>query len=112
MWELWVSKERQKKATAKAKIVDETSKRQLENMIDETIKKALQARPLDPASSKAELIRGIRQNRTEERDKERQAQKAMPAPSSKTRADVTYLHDKPEDGSFPDFLEDLFGDDE
>lgn len=112
MWELWASKERQKKATAKAKIVDETSKRQLENMIDDTIKKALQARPLDPASSKAELIRGIRQNRTEERDKERQAQKAMPAPSSKTRADVTYLHDKPEDGSFPDFLEDLFGDDE
>jgi len=30
----------------------------------------------------------------------------------KQKADVTYLHDKPEDGGFPDFLDDLFGDDE
>ena len=30
----------------------------------------------------------------------------------KPKADVTYLNDKPENGAFPDFLDDLFGDGE
>ncbi|MBJ6966116.1 hypothetical protein JG634_19155, partial [Vibrio cholerae] len=63
--------------------------------------------------SKTETLVGINQNRREAREQERQKRRADSKPTeSKPKADVRYLTDQSEDGAFPDFLDDLFGDDE
>lgn len=113
MWELWVSQEEQRKAISAAKVAETTSKRDLESLVSKTLKDAERSRPALPKQSKAETIRGIRDNRRHERDAQRAEQtKAQQPDSSKPKSDVTYLHGKPDDGAFPDFLDELFGDDE
>lgn len=113
MWELWVSQEEQRKAISAAKVAETTSKRDLESLVSKTLKDAERSRPALPKQPKAETIRGIRDNRRQERDDQRAEQtKARQPDSSKPISDVTYLHGKPDDGAFPDFLDELFGDDE
>lgn len=113
MWELWADQQQQNKAKQAAKIAESTSRRELEKLVSQTIEQAEKSRPSIFGKSKAETVRGIRDNRQQERDAERQAQtKAAQPEKAKKQADVTYLHGKPDDGSFPDFLDDLFGDDE
>lgn len=114
MWELWASQEEQRKATSAAKVAETTSKRDLENLVSNTIKNAERSRPaINKQKSKAETVRGIRDNRKQERDAQRAEQtKARQPDNSKPKSDVTYLHGKPDDGAFPDFLDELFGDDE
>ncbi|MBS8231497.1 transposase [Marinobacter salarius] len=114
MWELWASQEEQRKATSAAKVAETTSKRDLENLVSNTIKNAERSRPaINKQQSKAETVRGIRDNRKQERDAQRAEQtKARQPDNSKPKSDVTYLHGKPDDGAFPDFLDELFGDDE
>lgn len=114
MWELWASQEEQRKATSAAKVAETTSKRDLENLVINTIKNAERSRPaINKQQSKAEMVRGIRDNRKQERDAQRaEHTKARQPDNSKPKSDVTYLHGKPDDGAFPDFLDELFGDDE
>jgi len=114
MWELWASQEEQRKATSAAKVAETASKRDLENLVSNTIKNAERSRPaINKQKSKAETVRGIRDNRKQERDAQRAEQtKARQPDNSKPKSDVTYLHGKPDDGAFPDFLDELFGDDE
>lgn len=114
MWELWASQEEQRKATSAAKVAETTSKRDLENLVINTIKNAERSRPaINKQQSKAETVRGIRDNRKQERDAQRaEHTKARQPDNSKPKSDVTYLHGKPDDGAFPDFLDELFGDDE
>ena len=114
MWELWASQEEQRKATSVAKVAETTSKRDLENLVSNTIKNAERSRPaINKQQSKAATVRGIRDNRKQERDAQRAEQtKARQPDTSKPKSDVTYLHGKPDDGAFPDFLDELFGDDE
>jgi len=114
MWELWTSQEEQRKATSAAKVAETISKRDLENLVSNTIKNAERSRPtINKQQSKAETARGIRDNRKQERDAQRAEQtKARQPDTSKPKSDVTYLHGKPDDGAFPDFLDELFGDDE
>jgi transposase InsO family protein len=114
MWELWASQEEQRKATSAAKVAETTSKRDLENLVINTIKNAERSRPaINKQQSKAETVRGIPDNRKQERDAQRaEHTKARQPDNSKPKSDVTYLHGKPDDGAFPDFLDELFGDDE
>ena len=113
MWELWDSQQQQRKSTAAAKVKERESKRALENVIQETIKNAEKLRPSYFGESKTETLSGINKNRQEARELERQQRRGETKPTeSKSKADVRFLHDEPEDGAYPDFLEDLFGDDE
>jgi hypothetical protein len=113
MWELWDSQKRQRQSTAAAKMKERVSKRGLENVIQETIKNAEKLRPSYFGESKTETLAGINKNRQDAREHERQQRGAIIKPAEpKSKADVRYLHDQPEDGAFPDFLDDLFGDDE
>lgn len=113
MWELWDSQQQQRKSTAAAKLKERESKRSLENVIQETIQNAEKLRPSYFGESKTETLVGINQNRREAREQERQKRRAdNKATEPKPKADVRYLTDQPEDGAFPDFLDDLFGDDE
>lgn len=112
MWELWESKKNQRKAVASAKIDDEASKRELEKFIQGTIDNAINARITNKEFSKSEVVRGIHQNRKDERNKERQKHKPAAAIKGPQKAGIEYIRDKPDDGSNPDYYEDLFGDDE
>lgn len=113
MWELWSSQEEQRKATSAAKVTETTSKRDLENLVSKTLKDAERSRPAVHKQSKSETVRGISDNRKQERDVQRAQQtKARQPENSKSKSEVTYLHGKPDDGAFPDFLDELFGDDE
>lgn len=113
IWELWAIQEQQRQATSAAKVAETTSKRNLENLVSQTIKDAERSRPTVFKQSKAETVRGIRDNRKLERDAQRAEQtKARQSDSSKPKSEVTYLHGKPDDGGFPDFIDELFGDDE
>lgn len=113
MWELWASQQQQRQAASAAKVAETTSKRDLENLISQTIKDAERSRPLKFSQSKAETVRSIRDNRRQERDAQRAEQTKTRQPdSSKPTSEVTYLHGKPDVGAFPDFIDELFGDDE
>ena len=113
MWELWVSNQQQKKTIATAKLSEQENKRALENVIDETIRAAEKLRPAYFGDSKTETLAGIKKSRLEARDAERQQRRPdSKTTASKPKAEVKYLHKPPEDGAFPDFLDDLFGDDE
>lgn len=113
MWELWSIQEEQRKATNAAKVSETTSKRDLEKLVSKTLQDAERSRPAKHKQSKSEQTRGIRDNRMLERDALRaEKTKDRQFKSSKPKSDVTYLHEKPDDGAFPDFLDELFGDDE
>lgn len=113
MWEMWASKQQQKKTIATAKLAEQENKRALENVIDETIRTAEKLRPAYFGDSKTETLAGIKKSRLEARDAERQQRRPdSKTTDSKPKAEVKYLHKPPEDGAFPDFLDDLFGDDE
>ena len=113
IWELWESQQQQRKTTATAKLLERESKRELENVIQATIENAEKLRPPLLDAPKSETLAGIGENRRKERELERQQRQSVTKPSgSKPKADITYLHQQPEDGAFPDFLDDLFGDDE
>lgn len=113
MWELWASQQQQRQAASAAKVAETTSKRDLENLVSRTIKDAERSRPTGFKQSKAATVRGIRDNRKHERDAQRAEQtKARQPDNSKPKSEVTYLHGKPDEGSFPDFIDELFGDDE
>ncbi|PTN37330.1 DDE-type integrase/transposase/recombinase [Desulfonatronum sp. SC1] len=113
MWELWESQKQLRKVTATWKIQEQNSKRNLENIIQETIKKAEKSRPPHIGESKTETLTGIGNNRQEARDLERQQrQSAKKTSGSKSKATVTNLHEQPEDCAIPDFLDELFGDKE
>ena len=118
MWELWASQQQQRKTTASAKIQERENKRKLENLIQSTIQTAENLRPSYFGDSKTETLSGIGKNQREARELERQERQSSERPSrSKLKAKIMYLHEPPEekasdDGAFPDFLDDLFGDDE
>ena len=113
MWELWESLQQQRKTTASAKLQERESKRELENLIQATIQNAEKLRPFQFGISKTEALAGIRKNRQEARAHERQHRRSeTKLAKSAPNAEVTYIHQQPEDGVFPNFLDDLFGDDE
>lgn len=112
MWDLWESLQRQKKSAAAAKIQERSSKRELEDLIQETIDNAEKQRPSHFGQSKSDTLAGIKKNRYEEQKIERKQRQPEKPIKSQSKADVTYLHGKSEDGAFPDFLDELFGDDE
>lgn len=111
-WELWDSQQLQRKSIAVAKLKERESKRTLENVIQETIQKAEKLRPSNFGKSNSETLVGINKNRQEAREHERQQRRmSIKSTEAKPKAAVRYLSDKPEDGVYPDFLDDLFGDD-
>jgi hypothetical protein len=112
MWELWDSQQQQRKSTATAKLEEGESKRALENVIQETIQRAEKLRPSYFGESKTETLAGINQNRRDAREQERQQRRVdSQSTKPKPKAEVRYLTEQPENVAFPDFLDDLFGED-
>lgn len=113
MWELWARQKAQRQTVASARLQERESRRDLDNRIQATIDKAKQHRPASFGDSKAETLAGIGENRQQAREHERKQRRQQVCPDKeKPKSDVVYLHDKPDDGAFPDFLDVLFEDDD
>lgn len=113
MWELWESQREKRKTTASAQLQERESKRGLENQIQAIISQAEKLRPPRLDAPKADAIAGIRGHRQQARDKERrQRQAATKLAEPKRKADVTHLRERPEDGAYPTFIQEMFKEDE
>lgn len=112
-WDVWQIQVVQKEEAAKNKLVADQKLRELENKIEAKIKMA-QAKSIDTDErSNAERISAIRKNRQQAKDQERQAATGLQQESGKEKnpANVIPLTQQPDDYSYPDFIDELFGDD-
>jgi nicotinamide mononucleotide adenylyltransferase len=112
-WEVWQIQVMQKKTAAKVELVTNQKQRELENKIEAKIKIA-QAKSTDTDDrSNAERISAIRKNRQQAKDQERQAATGLQQVSGKEKkpATVIPLTQQPDDYSYPNFIDELFGDD-
>jgi hypothetical protein len=112
-WDVWQIQAIQKTTAAKGKLVADEKRRKLEDRIDSKIKNA-QAQAVETNGlSNDERIASIRKNRQQAKDQERQAARGLQQQSSKEKksADVIPLTQQPDDYSYPDFIDELFGDD-
>lgn len=112
-WEVWQIQVMQKKTAAKVELVTNQKQRELENKIEAKIKMA-QAKSTDTDDrSNAERISAIRKNRQQAKDQERQTATGLQQESGKEKkpATVIPLTQQPDDYSYPNFIDELFGDD-
>ncbi|MDP1664235.1 MAG: DDE-type integrase/transposase/recombinase [Methylobacter sp.] len=112
-WDVWQIQAIQKSTIAKSKLVADVKKRELEDRIAEKIKNAQIQAPETDTLSKSERITAIRKNRQQAKDQERQTAKDLQQQSSKEKksANIIPLTQQPDDYSYPDFIDELFGDD-
>lgn len=112
-WDVWEQSEALKHTEAKTKLVANEQERALERKILETIKQAEKAAPVHTGLSDAERIKSIRDNRNAEKTKERKARAYKPVEIDTSQsAEVHYLAEQDDDLDFPDFSDELFGEDE
>lgn len=111
-WDVWLVKEQQKKTTAKAKLIADARKREQEALVKETINQAIRLGKLEPSLSNAERIRAINTNKKVEKSKERASKGYKPESTDAPTADIVHLVEKEPDLDFPDFIDELFSEDE
>lgn len=108
-WDVWQTQAIQKSSIAKSKLVDDARKRELEDRIAEKIKNAQAQRPETDVLPKAKRIAAIHKNRQQAKDQERQTTAGLQ--DTNKFAEVVPLIQQSEDYSYPNFVEELFGDD-
>jgi hypothetical protein len=108
-WDVWQTQAIQKASIAKSKLVADARKRELEDRIAAKIKNAQAQHPETDVLPKAKRIAAIRKNRQQAKDQERQTTTGLH--DTNKSAEVVPLAQQPEDYSYPNFVEELFGDD-
>ncbi|BCS88429.1 transposase family protein [Pseudodesulfovibrio sediminis] len=113
-WDVWQIKDKQKKVTAQSRLEMETQKRKHERFIAGKIKEAEERAPDTDGMNNAKRIGSIRSNKEQEKRRERSPLiSKSPQRNSSTGAKVTPLHGNDiESGEYPDFIDELFGDEE
>lgn len=113
-WDVWRIKDKQKKVTAQSRLEMETQKRKHERFIADKIKDAEERAPETDGMSNARRIGSIRTNKEQEKRRERSPLISKPSQrDTSAGATVTPLHgNEVESGEYPDFIEELFGDEE
>lgn len=108
-WDVWQTKDTQKSAVAVSQLVSDQKKRELEQFIESKIKVAGKLQPATNAQSNAQKISGIRKNRNDAKEREREKSAHKPSTTDKEHtADVIPITTQPDDYSFPDFVDELF----
>ncbi len=111
-WDVWQIQAVQKRTLAKSKLMDDAKKREFEDKIAEKIKNAQAHAPKSGDLPDTKRIAAIRRNRQQAKDQERQVTIGLRnSNGEKKSADVIPLGQQSEDFSYPDFVEELFGDD-
>ena len=111
-WDVWQLQEEQKKVAAKAKLAAKESRREHEEFVLDKISQAISDSPARSARPKAERIRAINDNRSNEKKLERQSKTPKNVPSDKKSADVIPLKESRPDLDYPDYIDELFEDDD
>jgi hypothetical protein len=109
LWDVWQTQAIQKASIAKSKLVADARKRELEDRIAAKIKNAQAQRLETDVLPKAKRIAAIRKNRQQAKDQERQTTAGLQ--DTNKSAEVVPLAQQSEDYSYPNFVEELFGDD-
>ncbi len=112
-WDVWQVREEQKKTTGQARLASGAKKREHEEFVLEKIALAEKKAPADPGFTNAERIRAINDNKRAEKAKER-TEKARRPESDNTRqpAEVVHLSKQDPDLDYPDYIDELFGEDD
>ncbi|MFA6051144.1 MAG: transposase [Methylobacter sp.] len=112
-WDVWQIQAIQKATIAKSKLVADEKQRELENKIELKIKMAQAKATETNGQSNAERTASIRNNRQQAKAQERQERNGLQQESGKEKkpANVISLTQQPDDYSYPDFIDELFGDD-
>ena len=98
---------------ATSRLVSDQKKRALEDFIELKIKSAGNQQPAINIQSNVQQIASIRENRKDAKTSERQKTAHKPPMSDQVHsAEVIPLTTKPDDYSFPDFLDELFKEDD
>lgn len=110
-WDVWQIKNEQKTAIASAQLTAEQKKRQLDEQIEATIKKAkLQAGDVSDVPNK-ERISTIRPSRQKERAQERaKAERVVNPFINDEPAKVVSITKQQNDGAYPDYIGEFFED--
>lgn len=112
-WDVWQIRDEQKKAMAASKLVAETKQRELERLIGEKVKRAKNQMPSLAGLSERQRIKGIVEHRAKAKKDERKQTAFYPdKPKQEKLAEVLPLTIKEDDCAFPDFIEELFDEDE
>jgi len=112
-WDLWQVTAEQKAALANSKLVSDGKHRELDQLIEEKIKQAEKKMPDTNDQSNAQRVKGIRAHRDKAKQEERQKTAYHPNKPKKGKlADVIPLTPQESDYDFPDYIDELFDEDE
>jgi len=111
-WDVWQVTAGQKVAIANGKLEAGENRRKLDDFIESKISAAKKMRPTQGGESDSSRIRGIRDNRRQEKEKERKVLADYQKKSDKgTVAKVIPLSEPQEDYGYPDMINELFDED-
>jgi hypothetical protein len=118
-WDVWRIRKYKAETKSLAKLTKRKGDLNLDVQIEQIIKEAKAKKPDNLSMPKSERIKGIRQNRSDAIEDNRQKNTGLLSNQDKLstnknkKDNVVYLAgEKPEDHSVPDMLEELYGDDE
>jgi hypothetical protein len=112
-WDVWQTTAVQKTTVATSLLVSDQKQRALENFIESKIKSAGNPQPTTNNQSNVQKIAGIRKNRKSAKELERQQTAHKPSVHDQVHsAEIIPLTTSPDDYSFPDFVDELFEEDD
>lgn len=112
-WDVWQTTAVQKTTVATSLLVSDQKQRALENFIESKIKSAGNQQPTTNNQSNVQKIAGIRKNRKSAKELERQQTAHKPSAHDQVHsAEIIPLTTSPDDYSFPDFVDELFEEDD
>ena len=108
-WDVWAIKKQQKKTTANSKLSEDREKRKLYDFIDTKIANAIAESNDNLPMSNKKRISSIKDNRSLEKNKERQNAEPIVRPTQNAKTvDIVTISPNAE---FPDHIDELFEDD-
>ncbi|KZK82601.1 Transposon Tn7 transposition protein TnsB [Pseudovibrio sp. Ad13] len=112
-WDVWQARDEQKNTAATAKVQLKTKKRQHEEFVIEKIAHAEKSAPDTSAEPKVQRIRAINENKRHEKAGERAKKAHRPeAESERKSGEIVHLAQPEADLDYPDFIDELFEDDD
>ncbi|GAB2692313.1 Mu transposase C-terminal domain-containing protein [Aliiglaciecola aliphaticivorans] len=112
-WDVWQARDEQKKTTGKAKVQSGAKKRQHEEFVIDKISHATKVAPDTSGIPNAQRVRAINENKRQEKARERAEKARRPdADSNRRPGKVIHLSDPEPDLDYPDYVDELFGDDD
>jgi len=112
-WDMWKISSEQKKAVAKSKLTSDKKHRELDKKIEVKIARAKKEVSNAPELSNRKRVSEINKHRQVAKEDERRKTAFHPEkPIHKKLADVIPITEQEEDYSFPDYIDELFNEDE